>query len=213
MKKTLASILITTVLQLTSLPVSADAENLVIVPDNPPNGWSAERYLTLALTYKNMGAPEKAKTTLRLAIAAARDNAAKNRAVTMLKSELPRYPVSEDANRLNNQAYTHMAQNHNSQAILLFKQCAAKYPKFESPLNSLSTIYLTQKQPIPAREAAKKALAINPDSSNGWLNLGNSYLLESDYKSARTFAEKAIRCYPENSNAVEMLKYIETKRH
>ncbi len=210
-KKLAAAIVLTAIFLITSRPVLADAETLVIVPENPPPGWSSERYITLALSYKNMGAPEKAKTTLHLAIKAAENDTVKIRAITMLKSELPRYTVTSDANKLNNQGYTQMAQNHYSQAIALFTQCATKYPKYESPLNSLSTIYLIQKKPIQAREAAKKALAINPDSSNAWLNLGNSYLLESDYKSAKTHAEKAVQCYPENFNAVEMLKYIKAK--
>ncbi len=212
-RKAVAVFFFAAVWQILSLPGWAADETLVIIPENPPAGWSSQRYITLALTYKNMGEPEKAKATLGLAIKAAKNNTDKNRALTMLKSELPRYTVSNDANKLNNQGYTQMAQNHHSQAIVIFKQCAAKYPKYESPLNSLSTIYLVQKKPILAREAAKKALAINPDSSNAWLNLGNSYLLESDYKSARTYAEKAVKCYPENFNAVEMLKYIKAKGH
>jgi len=198
---------------LTAGPGQASEDKFIFMPDSAPAGWSSERYLTLAHTYKNVGEPEKARAALELAIKVAKSAAVKKRAERMLASELPRYPVSKAANRMNNLAFEEMAHQRLGKAITAFEHCAAQYPKFETPLNSLSTIYILKKKPDLAREFAQKALAINPNSSNAWLNLGNSYLLQSDYRKAKKCGEKALQCYPENISAVEMLTYIKVKEN
>jgi tetratricopeptide (TPR) repeat protein len=194
-----------------ALPSSAEQERVMLIPEHPPAGWSSERYFTLAQSYKSMGLPEKAKEALSLAIKVDKGGVIKKRAETMMRAELPRYTVSPEANHLNNLGFEKLAHKEYAAAITLLNKCTVKYPRFEWPFASLSTIYLMQKKPALARFNAQKTLAINPFSSNGWLNLGNAALLDGDYRSARKHALKAIECNPDNANASEMLRYIDNK--
>ena len=186
------------------------SKKIIVVPDEPPLDWASERLVALAACYKNMGAPERAKKALRLAIKNDKTGKVKKQAQMLLDSELPKYPVPQEAVSLSNQAYDHYGRKQYASAIKTAKECAAKYPKYEAPLDTLSAIYLEQKKPQLARETSKKALAINDKCSNAWLSLGNSYLLEGDYKSARAAAEKSLQCYPDNINTKAMIKFMNT---
>lgn len=196
---------------MSALPAVSERERVMLIPENPPVGWSSERYYTLAQSYKSIGLPEKAKEALNLAIKNDKRGIVKKRAEAMMRAELPRYTVSTEANRMNNLAFEKLARHEYAAAIPLLNQCIAKYPRFELPMVSLSTVYLMQKKPALARLNAEKALAINPHFSNGWLNLGNAALQEGDYKTARKHALKAKDLNPESINAHEMLRYIDTK--
>lgn len=187
------------------------SKKIIVVPDEPPADWVSDRLMTLATCYKNMGAPEKAKKALRLAMKNDKTGKVKKQAQILLDSELPKYPVPQEAVFLSNKAYDHYCRKQYASAIKTAKECAAKYPKYESPLDTLSVIYLEQKKPQLARETSKKALAINDKCSNAWLSLGNSYLLEGDYKSARAAAEKSLQCYPDNINTKAMINFMNTK--
>ncbi len=187
------------------------SKKIIVVPDEPPADWVSARLMTLATCYKNMGAPEKAKKALRLAMKNDKTGKVKKQAQILLDSELPKYPVPQEAVFLSNKAYDHYCRKQYASAIKTAKECAAKYPKYESPLDTLSVIYLEQKKPQLARETSKKALAINDKCSNAWLSLGNSYLLEGDYKSARAAAEKSLQCYPDNINTKAMINFMNTK--
>ena len=187
------------------------SKKIIVVPDEPPVDWASDRLVALATCYKNMGAPERAKKALRLAIKNDKTGKVKKQAQMLLDSELPKYPVPQEAVFLSNKAYDHYCRKQYASAIKTAKECAAKYPKYESPLDTLSAIYLEQKKPLLARETSKKALAINDKCSNAWLSLGNSYLLEGDYKSARAAAEKSLQCYPDNINTKAMIKFLNAK--
>jgi len=187
------------------------SKKIIVVPDEPPADWASDRLVTLATCYKNMGAPEKAKQALRLAIKNDKTGKVKKQAQILLDSELPKYPVPQEAVFLSNKAYDHYCRKQYASAIKTAKECAAKYPKYESPLDTLSAIYLEQKKPQLARETSKKALAINDKCSNAWLSLGNSYLMEGDYKNARAAAEKSLQCYPDNINTKAMINFMNAK--
>lgn len=187
------------------------SKKIIVVPDEPPVDWASDRLVALATCYKNMGAPERAKKALRMAIKNDKTGKVKKQAQMLLDSELPKYPVPQEAVFLSNKAYDHYCRKQYASAIKTAKECAAKYPKYESPLDTLSAIYLEQKKPLLARETSKKALAINDKCSNAWLSLGNSYLLEGDYKSARAAAEKSLQCYPDNINTKAMIKFLNAK--
>lgn len=194
------------------LPSAREVANkIVVVPDEPPSDWPSERLVALAVCYKNMGSPERAKKSLRLAIKNDKSGKAKKQAQMMLDSELPRYTISDEAVFLSNKAFDHYCRKEYASAIRAAKQCIAKYPNYESPLDTLSVIYLKQRKPLLARETSKKALAINPKCSNAWLSLGNSYLMEHDYKNARAAAEKSLKCYPNNMNTKEMIAFLNAK--
>lgn len=186
-------------------------QQIIVVPDEPPADWSSDRLVAVATCYKNMGAPERAKKALRLAIKNDKGGKVKKQAQMMLDSELPKYPVTPEAAFLSNKAYDHYCRKEFASAIRTAKVCAAKYPKYETPLDTLSAIYLLQKKPQLAKETSQKALAINNKCSNAWLSLGNSYLLEGDYKNARKAAEKSLQCYPENMNTKAMIKFLNGK--
>ena len=195
-----------------ALPSDAEvAHKIIVVPDEPPPEWPSDRLVALAACYKNMGSPERAKKTLRLAIKKDKGGKIKKQAQMLLDSELPKYTMPDDAVFLSNKAYDHYCRREFASAIRVAKQCIAKYPNFETPLDTLSVIYLQQRKPLLARETSRKTLAINPKCSNAWLSLGNSYLMEHDYKNARAAAEKSLQCYPDNINTKEMIRYLNAK--
>lgn len=187
------------------------ARSIIVVPDEPPPDWASDRLVALAACYKNMGAPERAKKALRLAIKNDKKGKIKKDAQMLLDSELPKYTVPQEAVFLSNKAYDHFCRKEYASAIRVAKDCIAKYPKYESPLDTLSVIYLQQHKPQLARETSMKALAINNKCSNAWLSLGNSYLMEGDYKKARAAAEKSLQCYPHNMNTKAMIAFLNAK--
>ncbi len=89
--------------------------------------------------------------------------------------------------------------------IPLFKEITNRAPKNSNSWISLSWLYLLEKKPNSAYEAAKKGVKLNPDDPQGRINLALA-MLEIGEKGIRPHVERAQQMIMADSDWLEEIK-------
>ncbi len=178
-----------------------------------PKVMNAAQYVDYGNKKYYTGHYEAARECFKRAAKQEPSSEAGKQAKIFLRSLVPRYPVTVEAEYKRNCAWQTLHDKGMETAIPMFEACTKAYPKFEVPFYDLACIYLDSKNTGLAVGYAAKALAINPEYSNAWLAIGNARLLEKKYPAAKNSAEKALQCNPYNHNAQKMLVYIRERMH
>jgi tetratricopeptide (TPR) repeat protein len=178
-----------------------------------PKVMNAAQYVDYGNKKYYTGHYESARECFKRAAKQEPSSEAGKQAKIFLRSLVPRYPVTAEAEYKRNCAWQTLHDKGMEAAIPMFEACTKAYPKFEMPFYDLACIYLDSKNTGLAVGYAAKALAINPEYSNAWLAIGNARLIERKYPAAKNSAEKALQCNPYNHNAQKMLAYIRERMH
>ena len=172
-------------------------------PEKVPSGLSSGDYLKLGKEYKQAGWTEQAREALQRCIKADPSGVGKPASI-FLRCYLPRYPAPRVAVQANIVGYNKLVSGDLKGAEQEFKDCSRRYPKFEWPLANLGALYAQQKKPKEAIALLKRALLINPDYVNAWMNLASAHLAENDIKSADMDLNSAYQSDPSNREVQAM---------
>lgn len=177
-------------------------------PRDVPEGLSPKDYLSLGIKYKSLGWTEQARDAFTFAheIDEAGDVGATAR--RYLKTKIPRYPVPLVAEQKNIQGFNLMAMGDTHAARKTFEELIKQFPDFEWPYGNLSVIYLEDGQTLEAKELLARALKINPNYVNGWLQLATAKGLEEDFDGAEECINRALESDPEDSLSMNMKKAL-----
>ena len=90
-----------------------------------------------------------------------------------------------------------------------FHRSIKLYPDNYQTLNDLGTVYLFfDKKPDSAIYFFKKAIAINPDVTPAWVNMGKAYREQGNYKEAITCYETILKNHPNEVRAIYALANV-----
>jgi len=192
------------------LPVYAKA-TVYQTSSQIPKGLTAMQYLQIAFDHVAYGHCEVAREAAKQAIIKDPNGPVGIRAKEYLASNIPRYPVSSDAETQNGTGFAFIAKKKFDSAIAVLEDTVAEFPKFEWPYYNLACAYIEKRDAHKARACAEKALKINPKYSNAWAAMANADILEGKYASAKQCAQKAIEFDFQNENAVRMLRFVSRK--
>ncbi|MBX9693560.1 MAG: tetratricopeptide repeat protein, partial [Cyanobacteria bacterium] len=156
-------------------------------PDTIPNGLTPDAYYELGIKYKDVGWPEKSREALHRAIGLDPGGETGTKAQRYLDACLPRYPIKDDAEKRNVEGFNQLMSGDIEGAKKTFQSLIEDYPSFEWPYGNLSSVYIEEKKADSARQLLDKALEINPNYLNGWLQYVDLYELEGN-------TEEAIKC-------------------
>lgn len=165
---------------------------------------SGQEYYQQGLTYKAYGWTEKARNSM---IEAQKfDNQTRDKARTYIRTHLPLYPISKEAEQMNIKGYNLMASRRSTYAIDAFKKCIAKYPQFEWPYGNLGLLYMKQGDFENARYYLNKAIEINPSYVNALHHLTELELRLGHKKEALEYLNKIENADPFESH-VQLQKF------
>ncbi len=125
---------------------------------------SGPEYYRQGLVFKAYGWTEKSRKAMIEAQQFDKETAEK--AKTYIKTHLPLYPISKEAEQMNIKGYNLMVTRRTEGAVDAFKKCIAKYPQFEWPYGNLGSLYLKSGDYKQAEFYLNKAISINPDYVN-----------------------------------------------
>lgn len=132
-------------------------------PDSVPQGLNARQYFELGLRYRLGGHVERAKESLRRTIILEPATAWANKAAMVLKTQLPREPVTEEAEQQNIKGYNLMHSQPEA-AKPIFADLMNRHPNFEWPFSNLAVIYLSEGNIDKAAGLAKYLISVNPEN-------------------------------------------------
>jgi len=176
-----------------------------------PKDLTAIQYFQIAVNHATVGNCEVAREATKRAINKDPNGPVGIRAKRYLASNIPKYPVPEDAARQNGAGFDFIVKRKLDSAIAVLEDTIAEFPKFEWPYNNLACAYIEKRDARKAHAYAEKALKINPEYANAWAVMANAYILEGQYSSAKQCALKAIEYDPQNKTAAKMLQFVSRK--
>lgn len=183
-------------------------DTVELPPRDVPEGLSPKDYLSLGIKYKSLGWTEQARDAFTLAHEIDEAGDVGETARRYLKTKIPRYPVPLVAEQKNIQGFNLMAMGDTDAAKKTFEELIKQFPDFEWPYGNLSVIYLEDGQTLEAKELLARALKINPNYVNGWLQLATAKGLEEDYDGAEECVNRALESDPEDSLSMNMKKAL-----
>jgi len=164
---------------------------------------SGQEYYQQGIMYKAYGWTEKSRQSM---IEAQRfDSKTSNKAKIYIRTHLPLYPISKEAEQMNIKGYNLMASRKTDQAIETFKRCIAKYPGFEWPCGNLGSLYIKLGNYEQAKIYLDKALAINPNYVNALHHMAELELRQGHKDNALKYLEQISSADPYESQ-VELQK-------
>lgn len=165
---------------------------------------NGDDYYQQGVLYKAYGWTEKAREAM--IEAQGFDKKTRDKAKLYIRTHLPVYPISKDAERMNIKGYNLMALRKTDQAIEAFKNCIAKYPEFEWPYGNLGSLYIKLGNFEQAKFFLDKAIAINPDYINALRHLAEMELRQGHKEKALMYLDK-ISALDKGESYVEIQKF------
>ncbi len=158
---------------------------------------SGPEYYQQGLILKAYGWTEKSRKAM---IEAQQfDEKTAEKAKTYIKTHLPLYPISKEAEQMNIKGYNLMVTRRTEDAIDAFKKCIAKYPQFEWPYGNLGSLYLKSGDYKQAEFYLTKAININPDYVNALHHLTELELRRGNKEKALEFLNRISSADPYES--------------
>ena len=127
---------------------------------------SAEELLMKGQQYKQAGRIELSRKCLLAAIKADENSHAAKLATQYLKFNLPKEPITIEAEQRNIIAHNQAKSGDIKAAKNTFANLIKDYPNFEWPYANLAALYAKEHDLEEAETLLRKALSINPDYAN-----------------------------------------------
>jgi tetratricopeptide (TPR) repeat protein len=175
----------------------------------PAGDASAEECYQLGVKQRELGRPNESRASMLRAISIDPQGLIKIRAERYILTQLPLYPVTEDALRLNNTAWNLSRSSRDEEARAIFAECIKRYPNFEWPRNNLAGIYRCAYKFAKANELIDYTLKIHPQYVSAWKERANIREAEGDVKGALACARRAVELDPEDKESLK--RYAELK--
>lgn len=156
---------------------------------------TARSYYDEGLEYKRLGWVERSRRALSMAVEMD-DGEVGKMAARYMGAYLPAHPVTREAQDLNVRGFNLWHSGQAEAAKQVFRDCIARYPRFEWPYGNLGALLVSQGEVQTGIEILGQALAINPSYRNGLLHLAHAHLALGDRDTARAFYQRAIDADP-----------------
>lgn len=156
----------------------------------PPVQVSADDYYEQGLAYKKRGRIELARESLKKAIELDHVGMARKRAQHLLDTQLPREPVSQDAEQRNAIGFNQLAKHDVAAAKKTFEDLIHDCPNFEWPYLNLAMIHVQEEDDAAAVPLLEKAIEINPSYAKALWMLAKIKDQQGDATAARKYANK-----------------------
>lgn len=175
-------------------------------PREVPSGLSADEYLELGISYKQLGWTEQSRDALLIAGQAAGETGTKAR--RFLRTKLPRQPVPLFAEQRNIEGYNFMVAGNLNEAMEVFQSLNRDYPEFEWPWGNLASVYVQRGDLERAAECVDRALSISPDYVNAWLHRARIEALNENYRASNECLDRAAELDPEDRSIARIADLI-----
>ncbi|MFA6209647.1 MAG: tetratricopeptide repeat protein [Candidatus Obscuribacterales bacterium] len=201
------SVIVVALLGLTSCASLTEA--LYEPPKIVPEGKTPDEYYKMGVNYKLVGWPQQAREALSRAVKADPNGKAGKNASVYLTAYLPLKSQPQVAIDQNIMAFNQMVSGKDSEAIVAFNECIAKYPDFEWPYGNLASIYTKVGRFKEAQDTVQKSLNFNPNYLNGWLHLARAFSGDGDKVAAMRCVKRALEIDPNSDDAKQLEKFLE----
>lgn len=131
-----------------------------------------------------------------------------DRARVVLKTELPRYPVSDECNDMYRQGAVLLRSANPNDAMGLFTDMTRRFPKFEWAHVAVASLYMRMRDTDSAAQSARKALAINENFLQAWMILIHDSMMHNDLDGELATAKRAHELDPSNSTINVLLSRL-----
>jgi len=167
---------------------------------------TAGQYYSEGARLRGIGLFNRSRGCMNMAIRLDPDGPVGKAAEQYIVTYLPKFPVPDEAQDLNNRAYRLDHENKREAAKALYEQCIRLHPFFERPYNNLALIYWHENDFNHAEKLLRKAIDITPTYVNAWITLGYIKWKQNDIKEARRCYGRALTLDPGNEEAKEQLR-------
>jgi len=154
------------------------------------NSKAALELFKTGLKYQQSGRVELSRKALDDAIELDPTGKVGNSARVVLRTKLPRYPVSADAEQRNVIGFNQMNHGDISAAQKTFLALIEEFPQFEYPYGNLVYLYIQERKLNEAKALLKRVLQINPNYLNGWKYLAEVQRIERDTAGYKQSSER-----------------------
>jgi len=178
-------------------------------PTEVPRGLTASGYWDLGQKYKEVGWTEQAREALQYAIDLDRGGELGRKALTFLRSRIPRVPVTPVAVAGNVLGFNQWARGDLEGARQTFQTLMREYPDFEWPYGNLGALLIQTGDLDGANAVLEQAVAMNPNYLNAWVHLAKLHGINSDFDAAYRCLDRAEEIDPEETGIISIRRAIE----
>ncbi len=144
------------------------------------NSRAALEQFKSGVKYQQSGRIELSRQALENAIELDPLGKVGNSARVVIRTKLPRYSVSAEAEQRNIVGFNQMNHGDISAAQKTFSSLINEFPQFEYPYGNLVYLYIQEKKLGEAKTLLRRVLQINPNYLNGWKYLAEVQRIEKD---------------------------------
>lgn len=160
-------------------------------PETIPEDLTDKEYFELGVELQAVGRLEDSRAAIHKAIENTDDDNLKARLQSFEKTQLPKFSVSEDAQRRCIEAFENLTKdNRKAKSALL--ELTMEFPQFEWPFLFLATIYIMDGMPKKAERLIKRVLSVSPDLIKAKHLLISVYLASGKYSEALDFINESV---------------------
>lgn len=160
-------------------------------PKTIPEDLSAKEYFDLGVELQAVGRLEDSRKAMARVIDDSEDEVLKAKAQSFSKTQLPKFPVSEDAQKRCIEAFEQLSKDKDKAKKTLLEM-TMEFPQFEWPFLFLATMYIMDGVPKKAERLIKRVLSISPDLMKAKHLLISVYLASAKYSEALEFIDQSV---------------------
>lgn len=147
----------------------------------PVHEMTPRDFLANAVQMKKMGRVGESRKMLFKCIAAGGNDSTTAEAKHFLITQLPRLPVTKEAEQRNAIGYNQLVKGDLVSARRTFETLIHDFPKFEWPYNNLALLNLQEKRLDDAARLLEQVTKLNPNYGNAWATLAQVREAQQDY--------------------------------
>lgn len=181
----------------------------VTQPPKPvPEGLTAQGYLDLARQYLILGWTEQARDSLLKVRELEQDNPKGALAWTLLRTQLPREPLPFLAEESLAEARRLVTLGQEDKARLTLEELIVRYPEIELPYCVLACHELKLGKLEKAQKLLSKAVELNPNYINTWLQLSRVHAIGGSILEAQRCLDRATDLDPDDFSIPHLRQLI-----
>ncbi len=187
--------------------------------DGLPENLSARDYYELGLKYRLAGWVGVARAALQKVVemeslldSSSEEKSLSQKARKVLKTQLPRVPVPQEAEQKNIEGFNLMHSDR-EKAKGVFQELMATYPDFEWPFSNTARLKLSEGDLEGAKSIVKYLLTVNPDLLSAIDLMVRISIAERNMEEALIYLDRALELYPHEDEFKQLKLAIKLQAH